>query len=343
MRRVLGFLAAIGLVAAISPATVAAAKPIRDEVSMSGIRCNLLSTDAGLASVYVEAFAEGGFASLAITTSGDPEAMPDINTDFGSATFDGSRLSATFSLVFVEESENPEKPPTFTPAGSANLEAILTPYGDLEDFSWDPERYGNVWERQGLFSQLLTVEGTLSIELLDGTDATAVLTGCDAGTLIQTLFVTNPNAYVVGGDQHFMECRWTTDGGSVELLALSDDFGTDFSQLIVLDGERVFVGLTSPDFGDASYDATYEVFDPMNRGEIVGSATANAALAPSGDQINDQEWVENMRFSLVGDVLTVDGSLSITVAGATTVLSMDDAACDATDLLVRVIEKIAKG
>ena len=340
MRRVLGLLAAIGLVAAISPATVAAAKPIRDEVSMTGMRCDDLSTHAGLVRLYVEAFAGGGFASLSLTTSGDPGAMPDINTDFGSATFDGSRLSATFDLVFVEESDNPEEPPTFTPAGTASLEAILTPYGDLEDFSWDPERYGNVWERQGLFSQILTVEGTLSVELLNGTDTTTTLTGCDAGTLIQTLFVTNPNAYVVGGDQRFIECRWTTEGGSVELRALSDDFGTDFSELIVLDGERVFVGLTSPDFSDAAYGASYEVFDPMTKGEIVGSASASAALAPSGDRVNDQEWVENMRFSLVGDVLTVDGTLSISVNEATTVLSMDDAACEATDLRVKLIEKI---
>lgn len=343
MRRVLGLLAVIGLVAAISPATVAAAKPIRDEVSMTGLRCDDLSTGAGLVRLYVEAFAEGGFASLSLTTSGDPEAMPDIITEFGSATFDGSRLIALFNLIYLEESENPDEPPTITPAGTASIEATLAEFGDLEDYSWDPERYGNVWERQGLFSQILTVEGTLSVELLNGTAATTVLTGCDAGTLIQTLFVTNPNAYVIDGDQRYIECRWTTEGGSVELLALSDDFGTDFSQLVVLEGDRVFVGLTSPDFGDTAYGATYEVFDPMNKGEIVGSATANAALAPSGDQVKDQEWVGNMRFSLVGDVLTVDGSLSITVGGATTVLSMDDAACGATDLRVKVIEKITQG
>jgi len=340
MRRVFGLLAVIGLVAAISPATVAAAKPIRDSVSMTGIRCDLLETDAGLANVYVEVFADGGFASLSLTTGGDPEALPDIMTDFGSATFDGSRLSASFNLVFIEESENPEEPPIFTPAGSARLEAILTPDGDLQDFSWDPERYGNIWERQGLFSQLLSVEGTLSIELLNGTAATTALTGCGAGTLIQTVFVTNPNAYVVGGDQRYMECRWATDAGSVELRAQFDDFGTDFSELIIFEGDRVFVGLTSPDFGDTAYGATYEVFDPMNRGEIVGSATADAALAPSGDRVNDKEWVENMRFSLVGDALTVDGSLSMTVEGATTVLTMDDAACEASDVRVKVIEKI---
>ena len=343
MRRVLPLLAAIGLVVAISPATVAAAEPIRDSVSMTGIRCDGLVTDAGLASVYVEVVGEGSFASLVLATSGDPEAMPDIITDFGSATFDGSRLSATFNLVFVEESENPDEPPVFTPAGSASVEAILTLDGDLEDFSWDPERIGNVWERQGLFSQLLSVEGSLRIDLLSDPEAATELTGCGAGTLIQTLFLTNPNAFVIGGDQRFIECRWVTDSGWVEMRALSDDFGADFSELIVLDGDRVLVGLTSPDYRDTAYDATYELFEPATKGEIVGSATAAAALAPSGERVNDQEWVENIRFSLVGDVMSVDGSISITIDGASTVLSMGDADCEATDLRVRVIEKIKQG
>ena len=336
MRLVLQLLTIIGLVAAISPATVAAAAPIRDSLSMTGLRCDALSTDAGLASVYVE----GDFASLVLTTSGDPEDMPDIFTDMSSATFDGTRLSATFNLVFVEQSENPEEPPTFTPAGSATLEATLTPDGDPMDLSSDPERIGNTWERQGLFSQLLSVDGTLSIELLDGTSATAALTDCGAGTLTQTVFVTNPNAFVASGNQRYMECSWTTQDGSVELRALTDDFGTDFSELIIFRGDSVLVGLTSPDFEATSYAASYDVFDPMTRGEIVGSASATAALAPSGERINDQEWVENTRYSLVGDVLRVDGTLSITVDGATTLLSMDDAACDASDLRVKVIEKI---
>ena len=336
MRRVLQLLTIIGLVAAISPTTVAAAAPIRDSVSMTGLRCDTLPTDAGLASVYVE----GDFASLVLTRSGDPEDMPDIFTDMSSATFDGSRLSATFNLVFVEQSENPEEPPTFTPAGSATLEATLTRDGDPMDLSSDPERIGNTWERRGLFSQLLSVQGTLSIELLDGTTATTPLTDCGAGTLTQTVFVTNPNAFVADGNQRYMECRWTTEEGSVELRALTDDFGTDFSELIIFEGDRVLVGLTSPDFEASSYAATYDVFDPMTKGEIVGSASAVAQLTPSGERINDQEWVENTRYSLIGDVLAADGTLSITVDGATTTLSMDDAACDVTDVHVRVIEKI---
>jgi hypothetical protein len=336
MRRTLGLLTVIGLVAALSPTAVAAAAPIRDSQSTTIVRCDALPTDAGLASVY----AEGGFASLILTTSGNPEDMPDVMTDTSSASFDGSRFIATFNLVFVEESENPEEPPIYTPAGSASLDAILTPDGELQDFSWDPERFGNSWERQGLYSQNLLVDGTLSIELLDGTTATTALTDCGAGTLIQTVFVTNPDAFVLGGNQRFAECRWTTETGSVELRALFDDFGTDFSELIIFDGATVLVGLTSPDFEATSYDATYDVFDPMLKGEIVGSAVADATLAPSGERVNDQEWVGNTRYSLIGDVLTIDGSLSIMVGGTTTTLSMDDAACDVTDVQVRLIEKI---
>ena len=336
MRRILGILAVIGLLAAVAPATVAGAAPIRDSSSTTTIRCEALSTDAGLANVYIE----DGFASLALTTSGNPEDLPDIITDSGWSAFDGTVLTATFNLVFVEEPENPEDPPTFTPAGSASLEATLSPVGDLADFSSDPARWGNTWERRGLFSQLLSADGTLTIELLDGTTATTGLTDCGAGTLIQTVFVTNPDAFVLAGNQRFMECRWTTDTGSVELRALTDDFGTDFSELIIFDGPRLLVGLTSPDFEATSYGATYEVFDPMQKGEIVGSAVADATLAPSGERVNDQEWVDNTRYSVIGNVLTVNGTLSVMVDGSTTVLSMDDAACGVTDVRVRLIEKI---
>jgi hypothetical protein len=342
MRRVFGLLAVIGLVAAISPATVASAMPIKDSISTTTIRCDGFASNAGLVWVYAEAVGEGSFVSLSITTSSDPEAMPDIITDSGTASFDGSRFSATFNLVFIEESENPEEPPTITPAGTASLEAVLTERGKLEDLSWDPTRFGNTWERHGLFNQALSMEGTLSIKLLDGTDVATDLNGCGATTEIRTLFLTNPNALVVGGDQRFIECRWTTDGGFVQLVALSDDFGTNLSEVVILDSDRVLVGLSAPAYSETAYGATYEVLDLASR-EIVGSATAETSLAPSGDRIDDREWVENMRFSLVGDVMTVDGSLSITIEGATTVLSMDDDACDATDLRVKVIEKIAQG
>jgi len=342
MRRVLGLLTVIGLVGAILPATVAAAKPIRDAVSQSGIFCEF-PTDAGFANVFVEVSDLGSFASLALWTPGsDPEFdLPNIITDQSTAAFDGERLTATLQLVFVEESENPDEPPIFTPAGTATVEAILTPSGENQDFSSEPFRDGNIWIRQGFFVQLLSVEGTLDIDLLEGPDATTALTGCGAGTTTQTLFATNPNAYVLDGDQLFMSCVWSTEIGDIELLALNDTFGTTFSQLVIAQAERVLVGLTGPDFSESAYGATYDLFDPVSGEANLGSATADASLAPSGDRINDHEWVGGIRFSVVGQHLTVDGTLSVTLDGATTVLSMDDATCEATDLRVKVIEKIA--
>ena len=344
MRRVLGFLAVIGLVAAISPATVAAAKPIRDSQSITIVRCDdRLATDAGLAGLYAEVNPEGSFVSFSLTTSGDPEATPDIFSDSWTATFDGSRFSATAELVFVEESPNSEEPPIITPAGSVSLEAILTADGDLQDLSDERERIGNTWERQGEVFQVLAVEGILSIELLDGTQASTPMTGCTAATTIRTVFVTNPNAFIMDGQQRFIECSWATEGGFVELAAVSSDFGVNRSLLFVKDGDRELFGLNNGlDYGETAFADGYVLLDLATR-QVSGDATAQAALAPSGDRVDDREWVENMRFSLVGDVMTVDGSLTVTVDGATTVLAMDDTACDATDLRVRVIEKIAQG
>ena len=145
---------------------------------------------------------------------------------------------------------------------------------------------------------------------------------------------------MLDGDQLFMSCLWSTPLGAVELLALNDTFGTTFSQVVIADADGAVVGLAVPDFGNEGYAATYEMFDPITR-ITLGSATANASLAPSGDRINDHEWVDGIRFSVVGQRLTVDGTLAVTLDGAETLLSMDNATCEATDLRVRVIEKIA--
>ena len=343
MRRVLGLLAVIGLVAALSPATVAAAKPIRESLPVTIVRCDdALTTTVGLVGAYAEVSGEGSFVSISLTTSGDPQANPDVFSDSWTATFDGKRFSASAELVFVEESPNPEEPPIITPAGSASLEATLTPDGDLESFPDEPERIGNTWERRGLFNQPLSVDGSLSITLLDGTEANTELIGCLAATSTQTVFATNPNAYIVGGQQRFIECNWATQGGSVELAAVTDDFGVSRSQLLIVDGDRLLLGLgNGMDYSETAYVDTYTVLDVATR-QVVGSATAQAVLEPSGERVDDREWVDGIRFSLVGDVMTVAGSLSISVDGTATELSMDDAACQATDLRVRIIEKISR-
>lgn len=338
MRRILGLLAVIGLLATVFPATVTAAKPIRDSASRSGILCQF-SSEAGFISVYVDVSEAGGFADLGLWSPGsDPlEDVPDILTSLGTASFDGSRLIADFELVSVEEPTNPEDPPTLEPAGTASLAAILTPTGERIDDP-DSDRYGNVLIRYGLSQELMTVEGMLALDLLDGTAETVEILGCGASTTIETVFATNPNAFVLDGDQQFIECRWATEQGSVELRGLNDSLVGTFSELIIVDGDGFTVGLTVPEFSDRVYLAGYELFDPAS-GEALGSATAHASLARSSDRVNDQEWVGGMRFSLVGHRLTVDGTLTITTEDGSTTFAMDDAVCGATDLRVRLIEK----
>ena len=344
MRRVVGLLAAVGLISSLLPATVAAGQPFQDSASMTGIRCELPS-DAGFVSLFVEVTQAGGFADMALWLPGSEpfEELPDIATAQGTASLEGSILLADFELLSVEKPTNPEDPPTFEPAGRASLRAELSPIGEPRDLSWDDVRDGNVWVRNGLWDQLLAVEGALTLDLLDGTDAEIGLADCGASTITQTLFVTNPNAYVLDGDQLSMSCSWVSERGSIELLAVNDTFGTTFSQVIMVQGDRIFVGLGVPSFSDTTYQAGYEVFDPTVSRDIIGSASADASLSPSGERINDHEWVDGIRFSLTGDRLAVDGTLSISVEGSTTVVAMDDASCQATDLRVKVIEKIGRG
>ncbi len=98
-----------------------------------------------------------------------------------------------------------------------------------------------------------------------------------------------------------------------------------------------------PAFSDTAYQAGYEVFDPTVSRDIIGSAIADASPSLSGERISDHESVDGIRFSLQGERLALDGTLSISVAGSTTVVAMDDASCEATDLRVKVIEKVGRG
>lgn len=343
MRRVLGLLGVISLVAAISPATVAAARPIQASLSQSFVFCELPS-QVGFVNVYVEASVDGGFASIAIWSPGsDPmEDLPDIITEWAVVTFDGSRLGGTVDLVRVIEAPDPEDEPTFEPVGTATIEAVLSPSGELMDFSSPDRRDGNRLVRRGFFTQELSMEGDLTVELLDGARDSVAIDDCGAGTTIQTLFVTNPNAYVVDGNQRFLSCAWETDAGRIELRALDDTFGTTFSELIIVDGDSVLVGLTVPELSASAYRAEYELFDPAT-GEVLGSATARASFTPSGERINDQEWVDDVRFSLVGRRLAPNGTLTVNLDEVEQSLSIDAASCEMTDLRVKVIERISQG
>ncbi len=172
------------LLALLLPATVAAAKPFRDEGSFTYVSCDA-ATDDGFVSVFVEVNDSGdGFGDLAFWESpaepfeDEPTLVP-VAVDFsGGAT----GIDATFELVEFDPSSDP---PFGDPAGTAVLDATFTPDGDPIPFE-DDFRDGNVHGRVEGVTQPLTVAGTLTLPGADLTD----LSGCFAIHEQSTSFAT---------------------------------------------------------------------------------------------------------------------------------------------------------
>lgn len=334
MRQVFVLLVTVGLLAAALPATVAAAKPIRVSDRQTGILCELTAA-AGFVSVFVDARPDGVFADVAIWSPGaDPFAdPPTIVTAQATAVLDLPSLTANLDLVL---SSDPEKS-----AGSARLAAELTAASPEQDFGSRTVRDGNRQIRIEQTLQLLSVLGALTLRLSDSSEEVDLAT-CGASTFSSSFFSTNPNAYLTGSDQLFISCHWDTGRRAIDLLAINDEFGA-FSELVIVEGEQALVGLTAPDLSETSYLASYELFDPSAGGEILGAATADAALTPSGERITEHEWIGDLRLSTVGERLATDGALTVTFGGSSEELPMDDRSCRAGDVRVRVMEKIEHG
>jgi hypothetical protein len=334
MRRVLGLLAATGLLATIFPAAVAAAPPARFSETETRLLCEL-SSDAGFVSLYVSAANSGVFASVVIWgPDADPYSdLPTIMTAESTASLDGSSLLGNFELVLFDD---PEKA-----AGMARVAAELTPSGDQFDVGSRDLRDGNRLYRMEHLMQALTVSGSLTLHMFDGTYDEVDLASCPAGTLSSSYFSTNPNAYLTNTDQVFVACQWASEFGVVDLLAIADDF-THFSMITIIGSDRALVGPAVPILTETTYEATYELFDPST-GATVGSADVAAALSPSGERITDHDWLDPYRFNVVGEALTADGTLSLSVDGKSLELPMDDTSCDGGDVRVQVMEKIPHG
>jgi hypothetical protein len=179
------------------------------------------------------------------------------------------------------------------------------------------------------------------LELSDGRYEEIDLGPCGASTISSTFFGAHPNAYLTITDQVFVSCQWMTDAGTIDLMAVHDD-SAQMSLVTIVEGDRAISAFATPELTESAFRATHDLSDPAT-GEPAGSVTADATLSPSGERITDHEWLDPLRFSTVGAALAVAGTLTLEVEGATTVLGMDEASCDAGDVVVRMMEKIARG
>ena len=331
MRRVLGLLAVIGLVAALSPASVAAAQPLKHTEAETRLLCDLPSAD-GFVTIFVSISNSEATGSVAIW---EPDAeLPFVISTFGSVSLDGSTLGGNFDLVLFDD---PEKG-----AGVARLHATLMPEGEQQVITDRVVRDGNRRYSIHQAIQPRTVAGSLTVSMFDGTFEELDLADCGAGTLTSSYFSTNPSAYLSNTEQVFVSCQWSSELGVVDLLAIADDF-MSFSAISIVGTEYALTAPAVPDVLTASeFGASYELFDPM-AGESAGTAVVAADLSTSGERITDHEWMDPYRFNVVGEALTVDGTLTLTVDGQTLVLPLDEASCDAGDVKVQVMEKVARG
>jgi hypothetical protein len=205
LRRFLGLLPAMVVLGAMIPATTTAAPPTRLSGSQTGILCEL-SSESGFISVFVQTAGTDAFAFMAVWAA-DTEPLEDLPTivsaDSG-ASLEASSLRATFELVTWADERS---------AGSASLGIELTASGAPMVWSKDG-RDGNRRFTVEQVTQLLTVDGTLIIDLFDGSHDEVELSTCLASTDSATFFASNPNAWVYGSKQVFVSCEWATEVGS---------------------------------------------------------------------------------------------------------------------------------
>jgi cytoskeletal protein CcmA (bactofilin family) len=336
MRSMFSRAAALAMVVALVPVTVSAAPPARASSEQSGVLCEF-ETELGDVLVMIQDFDGSTFANVLMWAPGaGPDDAPIVASFDGTASLTPTSVEARLELGTIPTDEAPE----VERIGTATLTGTLSESGDPQDIGSRVIRDGNRRIDFEITSQLWSVSGTLTIDLLEAGSVTLSLETCGAGIVVQSTFATNPNAYITATEQLYVSCSWITDRGSVDLLAIVDDIDV-LTQVVIFEGDRVALAFADPSLTEESFAATYELFDPIAGGSV-GTAVADADLAPTGDRITDVDWFDPYRFSVIGERLAVDGTLTINLDGTSTQLPMDDQSCEAGDVRVQVMEKIAR-
>lgn len=311
------------------PGVAAAAPPDRFSDERTSLFCDLVAPDGStifLSADVSEQF--GSFAGLAIWAPGsEPFAAEPIAVSGDaevSLSEDGSLLTASLQIWTFDPTA---EPPFGDLLGTAELTATLTPVGEPMEFE-DEFKEGNRLIRSSGVRQALMVAGELVLP--DGT--VVPLDDCFAEHVIETFFATNPAqppaSFVFRSEVVTLSCSWETDGGFVDLFATSDEFGA-FSDLFIATGETFVFGFSEDTvLTTETYSATFTITDP--EGGPVGSASASASLTPTGERFRLVDRFVDGSFKLIGELISVDGTLEVQLDGGMT-LTMDDEQCFAVD------------
>jgi hypothetical protein len=310
MRRSLAILAVLALLATI-PASVAAKKATKETDHFVGISCEGIAPTTGTGFLFLgasisELFGPDAFVDM--WNSAQPIGQPDVSRDFDSpvdVSYAAGSFSASFSLV--DSSGDP--------AGTATVEAALTPAGDPFTFE-DNFTFGNVKVRSTFVVQPLAAEGTAVIA-----GKTFDLAECFAEDTQVTTFQTNPTSFTdrFARSDTFCEIE-NSDGtsGGVFIDASSDDV---FVDAFLVDGPGApLAAAGTVTLTNGSGTAQLDGYDPET-GEPTG-ATASITLSltdgesfsyvlkdGSGKQMNRGRLID------VGGAVTFSGMPSFDLSG----------------------------
>ncbi len=318
MRRslVIGTVASLLMIAMPAAVTAAPAQHVIEHAVVIG--CDLSNDDGFVSTFAVDSSEFGSFGELAFWEApAEPFSDDPTSVAIGAEVeATDTNISATFELVDVD---------TGSPAGTASLEATLTPDGEplLVDEQF---RDGNRWTDVEGTDQPMLVSGTLTVPGAEAFD----LASCFASVQDLTFFTTNPSAFIQRFDSINVSCTWETADGFVGLFASGDAFGA-FSDLFMSDSSGEYAGFSkSTSLSDTALGATFELFLQPDGDIAVGTGAASATLEPTGEITRTMDGTGPNRAKFTSERLAVSGTLDVSTPGGDQTLPMDDEHCVAS-------------
>ncbi len=318
MRRSLIAASTLLLLAAFAPAAASAAPATRFTEHAVVVDCSLTNEDGTVGAFAVDSSEFGAFGELAFWAApATPEtADPTLVSIGASVSATDTSLSADYDLIEL---------PSEDPGGIAELRVSLTPNGPAEPVS-ERFREGNRWNRVEGTIQPMAVEGTLAVPGAATFDAE----GCFAAIQDLTFFATNPSSFVERFDNISLSCTWETADGFVGLFAGADMFGA-FGDVFVGDATGEYAGFADVTLTTSAFDGTWDLFLQPDGQTAVGSASASATLASTGETIRTKDGSPPSFARFTTRPLAVDGELEVTTPGGTQTLPMDGEHCFAAE------------
>ena len=319
MRRAIAIGPALIIAIAMLPLAVRAAPVTKVVERATEISCELPIED-GIVTVYaVSSSLFGTFGDLAIWPAGSVpfEDEPVIVASDATVRADASRVTASFDLATYD----PESDPPFGESvGRATLTASLVPDGAVVPVR-DRFRAGNTWQWVIGTIQPMLVDGTLSLagERIDD------LGRCVASAARLTYRSTNPSAYVERFQATLVGCEWP-DGDRLVSLDMAAGRSGAVGEIIVETEDRTVGGYGDAVLRRAALSLRVAIGD-YDTGEVLGAATANATLDSTGLTQRTRERSVRTSTELTTEILSVRGTLAVTIDGITDSLPIDDAHC----------------